>query len=91
MVNERTDPTTATPERAAPEEEANELIGSTLTPRQPPDTTDERPPVTHEQIAVAAYYRAAQRNFEPGFDLEDWLEAERELVATMTTLARGIR
>lgn len=32
-----------------------------------------------EAIAVAAYYRAEQRGFEPGGELSDWLEAEREL------------
>ena len=34
-------------------------------------------------IAVAAYYRAQGRNFEPGRELEDWLEAEAEVDATM--------
>lgn len=32
-------------------------------------------------IATAAFYRAAARNFEPGHDLQDWLEAEREIRA----------
>jgi hypothetical protein len=32
-----------------------------------------------EMIAVAAYFRAERRGFAPGNDLEDWLEAEREL------------
>ena len=32
-----------------------------------------------EQVAIAAYYRAQARNFEPGHEIEDWLEAEREL------------
>jgi len=30
-------------------------------------------------IAEAAYYRAERRNFEPGHELEDWLEAETAL------------
>ena len=34
---------------------------------------------TREQIAVAAYYKAEGRGFTPGFELEDWLESEREL------------
>ena len=33
-------------------------------------------------IATAAYYRAEQRNFAPGHDFEDWLEAEREVRAS---------
>lgn len=30
-------------------------------------------------IAVAAYYRAERRGFAPGREVEDWLEAEREV------------
>ncbi|HWK74766.1 MAG TPA: DUF2934 domain-containing protein [Povalibacter sp.] len=31
------------------------------------------------RIATAAYFLAAERNFEPGRELEDWLEAERRV------------
>ncbi|HUQ24983.1 MAG TPA: DUF2934 domain-containing protein [Burkholderiales bacterium] len=31
------------------------------------------------RIAEAAYYRAQQRGFEPGHELEDWIAAEREV------------
>ena len=30
-------------------------------------------------IATAAYYIAEHRDFEPGHELEDWLEAERQI------------
>jgi len=30
-------------------------------------------------IAVAAYYIAERRGFEPGYELQDWLCAEREV------------
>ena len=30
-------------------------------------------------IAEAAYYRAQRRGFEPGYELEDWVEAEAEV------------
>lgn len=33
-------------------------------------------------IATAAYYRAEQRSFAPGQDLDDWLEAERQVHAS---------
>ena len=33
----------------------------------------------NEMIAVAAYYRAQNRQFEPGHELEDWLAAENEI------------
>lgn len=32
-----------------------------------------------EQVAVAAYFKAEARGFEPGHELEDWLAAEREV------------
>jgi hypothetical protein len=31
-------------------------------------------------IAVAAYYRAEKRNFSPGNDIKDWLEAKQEII-----------
>lgn len=34
----------------------------------------------HAVIAEAAYYRAERRGFAPGHELEDWLQAERELM-----------
>ena len=36
-------------------------------------------PEWHRLISEAAYYRAQQRGFEPGCELEDWLRAEREV------------
>jgi hypothetical protein len=35
---------------------------------------------TRRRIAEAAYFRAKQRNFEPGHELEDWVEAESEVM-----------
>ena len=34
-----------------------------------------------EMVAINAYYRAEKRSFEDGYELEDWLEAEREMSA----------
>jgi len=31
-------------------------------------------------IATTAYFIAAERNFEPGHELDDWLEAERRVL-----------
>ncbi len=31
----------------------------------------------YKMIATMAYYRAEQRDFEPGHDVEDWLDCER--------------
>lgn len=33
-------------------------------------------------IATTAYFLAAARGFEPGHELEDWLEAERRVSAS---------
>jgi hypothetical protein len=31
-------------------------------------------------ISEAAYFRAKQRGFAPGYELEDWIEAEAEVM-----------
>ena len=31
-------------------------------------------------IAEAAYYKAEKRNFNPGNELQDWLDAKREII-----------
>ena len=36
-------------------------------------------PGREERIAIAAYWRAAQRQFAPGHELDDWLKAEQEI------------
>ena len=50
-----------------------ELIGGTSGARSFPDSDRER------RIAEAAYYRAEQRGFAPGCEVEDWLAAEGEV------------
>lgn len=30
-------------------------------------------------ISIAAYHKAQQRGFAPGWEMQDWLEAEREI------------
>ncbi len=37
------------------------------------------PEERRQLIAEAAYFRAKQRNFSPGNELEDWLSAEAEI------------
>ena len=36
--------------------------------------------VLNSMIAEAAYYRAEARGFATGYEIEDWLEAEAEVV-----------
>lgn len=43
-----------------------------------------KPPIAHDEelrasIARAAYFRSERRGFAPGYELEDWLAAEREV------------
>ena len=44
-------------------------------PIQPEISADE----TQKRIAEVAYYRAQQRGFSPGYELEDWLAAEAQI------------
>jgi hypothetical protein len=44
-----------------------------------PEATAHDPAQRHALIAEAAYYRAEQRRFEPGHELEDWLDAELDI------------
>ena len=37
----------------------------------------------HAMIAEAAYFKAEKRGFLPGLEMIDWLDAERELAATL--------
>lgn len=32
-----------------------------------------------KMVAVAAYHKAEKRNFEPGYELQDWTESEKEI------------
>jgi hypothetical protein len=38
------------------------------------------PPDHDIKIAELAYYKAESRGFEPGYEFDDWLEAEREFL-----------
>lgn len=37
-------------------------------------------PDRNAKIAERAYYKAEDRGFTPGYELEDWLEAEQEFL-----------
>jgi Protein of unknown function (DUF2934) len=39
------------------------------------------PTVLEHMIAEAAYYKAEKRGFNPGNDINDWLEAKKEIIA----------
>ena len=39
-------------------------------------------------ISDAAYFRAKQRGFQPGHELEDWIQAEAEILHRVSPRAR---
>jgi hypothetical protein len=41
-------------------------------------------PDCYTKIAELAFYKAESRGFEPGHELDDWVEAEREYKKTVT-------
>jgi hypothetical protein len=45
-------------------------------PDRPPDLSEAE---RRDRIAMAAYYNAARRGFTQGRELEDWLEAEKQV------------
>ena len=56
---------------------------SSTTPRTP-SRTAASVALTREEleklISEAAYFRAKQRGFQPGHELEDWIQAEAEVM-----------
>ena len=57
----------------------------TMTPVTEPAVVADKPASEDvgSMIATAAYYLAAARNFSPGHELDDWLEAERSVRAQL--------
>ena len=47
--------------------------------KQEAQTAQPVPEDVRLKIAETAYYRAQQRGFSPGYELEDWLAAEAEV------------
>lgn len=41
-------------------------------------------PDCYTKIAELAFYKAENRGFEPGHELDDWIEAEREFKEMLT-------
>ena len=60
--------------------------------RATPNASNVRADLSPEEIrrliAETAYYRAKERNFEPGHELEDWIEAESEVMARLNGESR---
>jgi hypothetical protein len=83
-------PSDSTPQKVAPEKQkvatpsaapAGSTADSSADPSPFSRPSSAQTMAREEQIAIAAYDRAARRGFEPGHELEDWLAAEREVDA----------
>jgi hypothetical protein len=62
-----------------------QVTNATLERHEIPSFSESR----EARIAEAAYWRAEQRGFTPGRELDDWLEAEREIDAGVTEKRRS--
>lgn len=67
---------------AGPVERLRKAAGEARGPAPAPDPTDADRLAGEDRyrlIAEAAYYRAEQRGFQPGYEMDDWLAAEIEV------------
>lgn len=85
-----------TRQRTRSAREPAQRVGETLLESEPAPPVDmkfhgERVPHREREakIAHAAYLRAERRGFVPGLELEDWLEAEREIDALLSARESG--
>ena len=75
-----------TPRKATPKPDAKAAAPRKTTAEERSIAMDtilrsgQSPEEVRRQIEEAAYYRAKQRGFEPGHELEDWIEAESEVM-----------
>jgi len=72
-----------TARKSKPANPATSPAAKRTRPAQRPELPPARPAIDAEvrrqMIARAAYYRAEQRGFAGGSELQDWLEAEAEI------------
>ena len=55
------------------------MLSSDSTPRNALVVIKKQVDIDRKMIEKAAYYKAQKRNFAPGNEVQDWLEAEAEL------------
>jgi Protein of unknown function (DUF2934) len=71
------------PPKAAPKSSANPTSFNNNTAR-----ATVSPDELRKLISEAAYYRAKQRGFAPGHEVEDWIQAEAEVMRRLGTPGR---
>jgi hypothetical protein len=74
----------ATPKKAAPKKAASRVTAKAKRPARAavPAKAEVSAPAAEDyrrMVAEAAYFKAEKRGFAPGFEQQDWLEAENEL------------
>lgn len=69
----------AAPRKTTAEERSGALDSSSTAAGNSPKP-EQSPEEMRKQIEEAAYYRAKQRGFAPGYELEDWIQAESEVM-----------
>lgn len=62
-----------------------ETIGETVGEKDPTVSAEER----RRMVAEAAYFRAACRDFVPGGEFRDWIEAEAEIKRLLSGATSG--
>ncbi len=83
---ERADPAKFAPKKASskPAEPTPQK-----TPTSPNFSRNVRADIPPEElrrlISEAAYYRAKQRGFAPGYELDDWIQAEAEVIRRLNS------
>ena len=65
--------------RASPRKPAAKPPETTVRPSQTSARVQVSPDEIRRLIAEAAYFRAKERGFTPGYELEDWVQAEAEV------------
>lgn len=72
------------PERRATERRAPQKAAPRSARPAPAFNADARADISPDElrklISEAAYYRAKQRGFTPGHEVEDWVQAEAEVI-----------
>ncbi len=71
----------AAKKRAAPRKAATRKAGADKSNSSPVNISAEE---RWRMVATAAYHRAEQRGFAPGHEVEDWLNAEKEIDAVLS-------
>jgi hypothetical protein len=69
----------AKPKKAVPKKATKKSIRKAVQKAEKSAALNISPEERWKMVAVTAYHKAEKRNFAPGNDLQDWVEAEQEV------------